>query len=130
MWNYLTGGTIQSAPAVASGLVYVGSVDGSVFCVNASTGTLAWNCATGGALQSSPAVAGGYIFISSYDGSVYCLPIVLLPSGNTLNSTTFWVLVVLGISAAAIVVIGVVVYFRRRARARHGERTTREQSLA
>ncbi|MCJ7719761.1 PQQ-binding-like beta-propeller repeat protein, partial [Candidatus Bathyarchaeota archaeon] len=55
-------------------LVYIGSYDGKVYCLSASTGTKLWSYATGGPIAySSPAVAGGLVYVGSYDGSVYCL---------------------------------------------------------
>jgi outer membrane protein assembly factor BamB len=31
LWNYTTGGSVESSPAVANGVVYVGSDDGNVY---------------------------------------------------------------------------------------------------
>jgi outer membrane protein assembly factor BamB len=33
LWNYTTGGAVQSSPAVANGVVYVGSNDGNVYAI-------------------------------------------------------------------------------------------------
>jgi len=62
---------VASSPAVADGYVYVGSLDGNVYCLNAATGDLIWNYATDNLVGSSPAVAGGYVFVGSYDHRVY-----------------------------------------------------------
>lgn len=37
-WSYTTGGNVGTSPAVANGVVYVGSADGNVYALNASTG--------------------------------------------------------------------------------------------
>ena len=37
LWRYATGGDVQSSPAVANGVVYVGSSDGNVYALNAGT---------------------------------------------------------------------------------------------
>src|SRR5208282_713818 len=46
-WSYTTGGTridpVASSPAVANGVVYVGSNDGNVYALNASTGAKLWS---------------------------------------------------------------------------------------
>jgi glucose dehydrogenase len=42
-WSYTTGGKVYSSPAVANGVVYVGSIDGNVYALNASTGALLWS---------------------------------------------------------------------------------------
>ena len=39
---------VVSSPAVANGVVYVGSYDGNVYALNASTGALLWSYTTGG----------------------------------------------------------------------------------
>jgi outer membrane protein assembly factor BamB len=37
-WSYTTGSDVESSPAVANGVVYVGSEDGNVYALKASTG--------------------------------------------------------------------------------------------
>jgi outer membrane protein assembly factor BamB len=62
---------VDSSPAVADGRVFVGSGDGKVYALNASTGALAWSYTTSDWVASSPAVADGTVFIGSADGKVY-----------------------------------------------------------
>jgi outer membrane protein assembly factor BamB len=74
MWNYTTGDSVRSSPAVVGGVVYVGSGDGKVYALNATTGAHLWSYATGAVIYfSSPAIAGGMIFIGSSDDNVYAL---------------------------------------------------------
>jgi hypothetical protein len=73
LWRYTTGGAVFSSPAIVGGLVYVGSEDGNVYCLNAVTGSLVWRYTTGGAVFSSPAVADGMVFIGSDDHNIYSL---------------------------------------------------------
>ena len=73
MWSYTTGWLVDSSPAVADGKVYVGSWDGNVYALNASTGAYLWNYTTGGVVDSSPAVVGGKVFVGSDDQYVYAL---------------------------------------------------------
>ena len=80
IWNYTTGNYVLSSPAVVDYLLYVGSLDNTTYCLNASTGTPKWNYTTEGPiLFSSPAVAsvvvGGsvYVYVGSADGNVTCL---------------------------------------------------------
>src|SRR5580704_12943410 len=64
------------SPAVANGVVYVGSwgdFDSNVYALNASTGAKLWSYTTGGQLVSSPAVANGVVYIGSGDSNVYAL---------------------------------------------------------
>jgi outer membrane protein assembly factor BamB len=82
-WTYTTGGALgMSSPAVVDGMVYIGSGDYNVYCLNASTGTQIWNYTTGSRLLSSPAVAGGMVYIGSWDCNVYCL--------NASTGTQIW----------------------------------------
>jgi outer membrane protein assembly factor BamB len=80
LWSYPIGGcckesaptpaylqhTSESSPAVADGVVYVGSWDGTVYALNAASGALLWSYATGGDISSSPAVAKEVVYIGSF----------------------------------------------------------------
>ena len=72
-WHYTTGGPLFSSPAVVSGIVYIGSDDGSVYALDAGTGKKKWSCALGGAVKSTPCVSGGKVFIGSNNGTFYAL---------------------------------------------------------
>jgi outer membrane protein assembly factor BamB len=65
-WSYATGNAI-AAPAVANGVVYVGS--DQLYALNASTGALLWSYAIG--VGGAPAVANGVVYVCS--GNVYAL---------------------------------------------------------
>jgi outer membrane protein assembly factor BamB len=60
----------------------VGSEDGNVYCLNATTGLFVWDYTTGDFVDSSPAVVGGLVYVGSYDDNVYCL--------NAANGTQVW----------------------------------------
>jgi outer membrane protein assembly factor BamB len=62
---------VESSPAVANGVVYVGSSDDKVYALNASTGALLSSYTTGSSVYSSPAVANGVVYIGSLDKKVY-----------------------------------------------------------
>jgi outer membrane protein assembly factor BamB len=62
---------VTSSPAVANGVVYVGSDDGDFYAFDAKTGAALWSAATGGAVESSPAVANGVVYVGSDDASLY-----------------------------------------------------------
>ncbi len=72
IWNYSipVGG---SSPAVADGIVYVGSFDGNVYAFNATNGVKLWNYPTGDVVSSSPAVADGLVYIGLSDGNLCAL---------------------------------------------------------
>ena len=73
LWNYTTSYNVFSSPAVANGKVYIGSEEGSVYCLDASTGAKLWNYTTKAPVFNAAAVADGQVYIGSVDGSVYCL---------------------------------------------------------
>ncbi len=62
-----------SSPAVAGGVVYVGSGDHNVYALEAETGKLKWKFATGDVVHASPAVANGVVYIGSWDRYLYAL---------------------------------------------------------
>jgi outer membrane protein assembly factor BamB len=64
---------VTSSPAVADGIVFVGSNDTQVYALDATTGTRIWNYTTGGNVTSSPATAYGMVFVGSNDAKVYAL---------------------------------------------------------
>jgi outer membrane protein assembly factor BamB len=61
-----------SSPAVAKGVVYIGSFH-DVHAFDAHTGAPLAHVTTGGFVQSSPAVANGLVYIGSGDGKLYAL---------------------------------------------------------
>ncbi|MEM3577485.1 MAG: PQQ-binding-like beta-propeller repeat protein [Candidatus Bathyarchaeia archaeon] len=73
LWNYTTQGNVHSSPAVANGVVYVGSYDDNVYALNATTGEKIWNYTTGNDVYSSPTVVDGVVYIGSNDFNVYAL---------------------------------------------------------
>jgi outer membrane protein assembly factor BamB len=62
-----------SSPAVWNGAVYFGSGDGSVYAVDAVSGSLKWAFKTGDVVHASPAVADGTLYIGSWDSYFYAL---------------------------------------------------------
>jgi hypothetical protein len=72
IWNYTTGDSVDSSPAISDGKVYIGSFDHKVYCLDARDGNEIWNYKTGDEVRSSPAVSDGKIYIGSLDNSIYC----------------------------------------------------------
>ncbi|TMK72277.1 MAG: hypothetical protein E6G50_04210 [Actinobacteria bacterium] len=60
----------DSAPAIANGVVYVGSTDKHLYAFDIRTGRQIWRAATGGEITSSPTIAGGTVIVGSDDGVV------------------------------------------------------------
>ena len=73
VWNFTTGGAVDSSPAVANGVVYVGSWDNNVYALNSTTGAKLWSFTTGAPVYPSPAVANGVVYVGSADRNVYAI---------------------------------------------------------
>lgn len=72
-WQFATGAAIHSSPAVADGVVYVGSQDSRLYALDAETGRELWSFAAESWVESSPAVADGVVYFGSNDGNLYAL---------------------------------------------------------
>jgi outer membrane protein assembly factor BamB len=72
LWKHATGYLVYSSPAVANGVVYVGSDDHKVYALNAKTGAKLWSYTAGTDVLPSPAVANGVVYVVSWDdGKIY-----------------------------------------------------------
>jgi outer membrane protein assembly factor BamB len=67
-----TVGEVASTPAVANGLVYVGTGN-NIDALDARTGAFVWGIGTGGLVESSPAVANGVVYVGADDNNVYAI---------------------------------------------------------
>lgn len=70
IWSYDIGppsqfGSTLASPAVADGVVYIGSADGNVYALNAVNGTKVWSFETGNPVTSSPAISGGIVYVAA-----------------------------------------------------------------
>jgi outer membrane protein assembly factor BamB len=110
-WTATTGGVLHSSPAVANGVVYVGSEDGKLYAFDAvgsncsgtpTTCSPLWTATTGGPIDSSPAVVNGVVYVGSNDGNLYafdaagagcsgspktCAPLWTAPTGSPVFSS-------------------------------------------
>ena len=74
----------MSSPVVDEGMVYVGTGNGYLYCLNMDTGEQIWEYETGGDIgpKVSPAVINGRVYVSSDNGKVHCL--------NSENGEQIW----------------------------------------
>jgi outer membrane protein assembly factor BamB len=77
-WSYTAGSFVTSAPAVANGVVYVGSaryrpgsVASNVYALDASTGAKLWSYTASSWVIASPALADGMVYVGSANHKVY-----------------------------------------------------------
>ena len=60
--------TSKYTPAVANGLVYVTSIDGELYALDAHSGDVKWEAHQYGGFTSGPVVVGNTIYVNSYGG--------------------------------------------------------------
>jgi outer membrane protein assembly factor BamB len=102
---------VNSSPAVAGELVYVGGWDYNVYCLNASSGAKIWSYATQGHVNSSPAIANGVVYVGSWDHKVYAFgtsPIETVPS------IPAEIIYLLAVIIAVVLVVVVIIAFKRK----------------
>ena len=72
-WLYPTVSYGISSPAVADGIVYLGSTDHKVYALDAAIGRPRWSYTTGDGTLYRPAVTGSTVHIGSTDHHLYAL---------------------------------------------------------
>ncbi|WP_255193073.1 PQQ-binding-like beta-propeller repeat protein [Natronobeatus ordinarius] len=70
-WSFDVGASVESAPTVADGRVFVASTDGTLFAVDG--GDEEWRFEADGEIQSTPTVADGTVYVGSFDGHLYAV---------------------------------------------------------
>ncbi|WP_084150652.1 outer membrane protein assembly factor BamB family protein [Azohydromonas australica] len=73
LWTAPTGDFNRATPALADGVLYVGSDGSGLWAIDARTGALRWRQAAVGAVRTSPAVANGVVYLGAEDGRLYAL---------------------------------------------------------
>lgn len=64
---------VEVQPIVANGRVYVGVMNGKMYCLNARTGMQEWVYQAGGPIPHTAAVVNGRVYFGALDGKVYAL---------------------------------------------------------
>ena len=73
-WTFKTGDSIQGAPAVVNGVVYVPSFDKYLYALDLATGKQKWKTKLG-PLQASPSVKGDRVYVGDLNRNFHCLSI-------------------------------------------------------
>jgi eukaryotic-like serine/threonine-protein kinase len=72
-WRFKTGGPVIASPAIANGVLFIGSSDGVFYAIDENTGQQKWKVTLTDPISSSPAVADNLVYFLSYDGVFYAL---------------------------------------------------------
>jgi len=96
VYRFQAAGPIRGIPAVANGLLYIGSGDGNLYAIDQMTGKERWHFHAGSAIYSSVAVAGNRAWFTSRDGWLYAVDAGRgtlawkLNIGRDLGNENFW----------------------------------------
>jgi len=71
-WTFKCGNSVEGAPAIAGGVVYVASTDKHVYALDLATGKPKWKVKIGPS-KASPCVRGDRVYVGDLDGKFYCL---------------------------------------------------------
>lgn len=72
-FEFKTGASVRSTPAIADGTLVFGSRDHSVYALDAASGALKWKHDTQDAVVSSPVVDSGHVYIGSRSADMLAL---------------------------------------------------------
>jgi outer membrane protein assembly factor BamB len=72
-WTFKTAGAIVTSPAIVDGVLYIASLSGHLYAVDAASGKEKWNFKSRMPIASSPAVAEGTVYFVSSAGSLVAI---------------------------------------------------------
>src|SRR4051794_20838747 len=73
LWTSRAVGRVVATPIEKDGLLYVGDVGGTVYCLDAATGTLVWTHETNAAIWGCVLLAGDRLYVGNEDGTMTIL---------------------------------------------------------
>lgn len=76
-WTFKTDGPVIGSPAIADGVVYIGSTDGNLYALDQESGKQKWKFKTFASRQvtSTPTIANGLVYFGGFDGILYALDV-------------------------------------------------------
>lgn len=75
-WTFQAGDSIESSAAIVDNVVYVGSMDSSLYAVDLATGKQRWRYATTGPVQeSSPCIQNGVAYVGDLEGILHAVDV-------------------------------------------------------
>src|SRR5262249_30407102 len=73
LWTSREVGRVVGTPIVKDGLLYVGDVGGTVYCLDAATGAHVWKHETNGAIWGCLLLAGERLYVGNEEGTMIVL---------------------------------------------------------
>lgn len=74
-WTFTADAGIIAPAAISDGVVYVGSVWGTLFALDANTGKKIWSFETEDTIEAAPTVALGMVFVGSNYGTLHAVDV-------------------------------------------------------
>lgn len=74
-WRFKAKRAITSSPVYTEGVIFVGSVDSTLYALDARSGFVLWRFRMNRATISTPCLVENLIFIGSVDANIYCIDI-------------------------------------------------------
>lgn len=81
---------VWSSPIINGDKIYVGSHNGSLYCLDLKTGTRVSGFQTGAIIFSSPVISGSMLYFGSDDGYLYALRSTAASHAVKLSKYVFW----------------------------------------
>ncbi|MFZ0548301.1 MAG: serine/threonine-protein kinase [Candidatus Promineifilaceae bacterium] len=72
-WQFQAKRSVTSSPTFEEDMVLVGSMDSTVYALDASSGWAIWRLRARRSIVSSPIISNGVVFIGSSDGDLYAI---------------------------------------------------------
>ncbi len=72
-WSFQTGGAVQSSPVLVEGVIYIGSMDGYVYALNAATGNEIWKYNTSSKVSASATIHNDILYIGDENGFFHAI---------------------------------------------------------
>lgn len=75
LWRFETGHSIWGQPAHRDGVLFVTSMDRSIYALDAASGDELWNTSFPGAIAAGPVLNDNLIYVSDFDSQIHALDI-------------------------------------------------------
>ncbi|MGB3715212.1 MAG: PQQ-binding-like beta-propeller repeat protein [Candidatus Promineifilaceae bacterium] len=72
-WQFETGHSIWGQPTYEDGILYVSSLDKSVYALDSTTGDMLWESATGGSISDKARLNSDLVYVSSFDSMIHAV---------------------------------------------------------
>ncbi|MDA1265408.1 MAG: PQQ-binding-like beta-propeller repeat protein [Planctomycetota bacterium] len=73
VWEFDTGGVVESPPTVVDGSLYCGTFNNCLYALDAASGQELWRFLVGGLVRASPSVVDGTVFFGADDNRFYAI---------------------------------------------------------